>query len=173
MDWRHWVPGPLHLKYPQDGKIQLSRGWGERHFAFKPKAWVWALIPLQLVVLWAVRTTLQPPQRENNFKKGFKNSTCYFWFSPNLTLNNLLWIWRLSDNINNQYINAACIIYGENHMGGRRNHFWLQYMGRTSSSWGQSVSHHHLRRSLKHLCSLPWQQEMLQNHSYTANAYGR
>lgn len=181
MDWKHWVPSPLHLQYPWDGKIQLIRG-EEKDICLQAQGL--GLSPdadkagegverdwLQPVVLWAVMTTLHSLRKKVIVKKYFKNSTCYFWFSPNLTLNSLLWIWKLSDNVVNQYIDAACIICSENHMGGGRNHFWLQYMGRTSSSWGQSASHHHLRRSSKHLRSLPWQQEMLQNHSDTATAY--
>lgn len=31
-----------------------------------------------------------------------------------------VWIWRLCDNIVNQYIDGVCIIYSENHMGGRQ-----------------------------------------------------
>lgn len=184
-----WMIHGLKTLSPQSPALKISmrrkdtahQGWGERHLPSSPRPgfepWSqqsrgggWEGLTPASCPLGCDDHSL-PPKKENNCKKYFKNPPCYFWFSPNLTLNSLLWIWRLSDNVVNQYIDAACIIYSENHMGGRRNHFWLQYVGRTSSSWGQSASHHHLRGSSKHLHSLPWQQEMLQDHSDTATAY--
>lgn len=161
MDWKHWVPSPLHLHYPWDGKDTAHQGWGERHLPSSPRPGFEPWCRQSWGGGWEGPTPAScplgcddhspPPKKESNCKKYFKNSTCYFWFSPNLTLNSLLWIWKLSDNVVNQYIDAACIIYSENHMGGGRNHFWLQYMGRTSSSWGQSASHHHFKEILETL----------------------